>query len=100
MVDLNLDELDATASESKATYAEIKAYVWEHHALKVSSLYISQVKRKCGLEVGKNYNVSAVSARKGTRHHGGVTMVSNDTIAIGKMMLLLSTANNPDSLIG
>ena len=55
---MNLDELDATASESKATYAEIKAYVWEHHALKVSSLYISQVKRKCGLEVGKNYNVS------------------------------------------
>lgn len=58
VVDLDLDELDATASESKATYAEIKAYVWEHHALKVSSLYISQVKRKCGLEVGKNYNVS------------------------------------------
>ena len=58
VVDLDLDELDATASESKATYAEIKAYVWEHHTLKVSSLYISQVKRKCGLEVGKNYNVS------------------------------------------
>ena len=58
VVDLDLDELDATTSESKATYAEIKAYVWEHHALKVSSLYISQVKRKCGLEVGKNYNVS------------------------------------------
>ena len=58
VVDLDLDELDATTSEGKATYAEIKAYVWEHHASKVSSLYISQVKRKCGLEVGKNYNVS------------------------------------------
>ena len=51
------------------------------------------------VEVGESES-SAVSARKGTRHHGGVTMVSNDTIAIGKMMLLLSTANNPDSLIG
>ena len=37
---------------------EIKAYVWDKHHLKVSSLYISQVKRKCGLEVGQNYNLS------------------------------------------
>ena len=39
-----------------ATYPQIKAYVLEHSGLKVSSLYISQVKRKCGIEVGKNYN--------------------------------------------
>lgn len=58
VVDLDLDELDTTATEAKATYAEIKAFVWQHHGLKVSSLYISQVKRKCGLEVGHNYNVS------------------------------------------
>ena len=57
-VDLNLDELDLTAAESKATYDEIKAYVLEKYGLKVSSLYISQVKRKCGLEVGQNYNLS------------------------------------------
>ena len=57
-VDLNLDELDLTAAESKATYDEIKAYVLEKHGLKVSSLYISQVKRKCGLDVGQNYNLS------------------------------------------
>ena len=57
-VGLDLDELDATSAEKKATYEEIKAWVWEHHQLKVSSLYISQVKRKCGLEVGKNYNLS------------------------------------------
>ena len=37
---------------------EIKVYVWEKHNMKVSSLYISQVKRKCGLEVGQNYNLS------------------------------------------
>ena len=57
-VELNLDELDLTAAESKATYEEIKEYVLEKHGLKVSSLYISQVKRKCGLDVGQNYNLS------------------------------------------
>ena len=57
-VELNLDELDLTAAESKATYEEIKAYVLEKYDLKVSSLYISQVKRKCGLDVGQNYNLS------------------------------------------
>ena len=40
-----------------ATYPQIKAYVLEHSGLKVSNLYISQVKRKCGIEVGKNYNL-------------------------------------------
>lgn len=57
-VELNLDELDLTSAESKATYDEIKAYVLEKHGLKASSLYISQVKRKCGLDVGQNYNLS------------------------------------------
>ena len=57
-VELNLDELDLTSAESKATYDEIKAYVLEKHGLKVSSLYISQVKRTCGLDVGQNYNLS------------------------------------------
>ena len=57
-IDLDLDELDATAAETKATYEEIKAYIWDTHHLKVSSLYISQIKRKCGLEVGQNYNLS------------------------------------------
>ena len=57
-VDLDLDEVDVTSAESKATYTEIKDYVFEEHGLKVSSLYISQVKRKCGLEVGENYNLA------------------------------------------
>ena len=56
-VDLDLGEMDLTAAESKATYEEIKAYVLEKFGLKVSHLYISQVKRKCGLEVGPNYNL-------------------------------------------
>ena len=56
-VDVSIDELDVTATESKATYDEIKAYVLEKYGLKVSSLYISQVKRKCGLDVGQNYNL-------------------------------------------
>ena len=56
-VDVSMDELDVTAAESKATYDEIKAYVLEKYGLKVSSLYISQVKRKCGLDVGQNYNL-------------------------------------------
>ncbi len=56
-VEIELDELDLTSSESKATYAEIKDYVLKEHGLKVSNLYISQVKRKCGIEVGENYNL-------------------------------------------
>ena len=56
-VGLDLDELEVTPAESRATYGEIKAYVWEKFGLKVSSLYISQVKRKCGLDVGENYNL-------------------------------------------
>ncbi|MCD8090194.1 MAG: 23S rRNA (uracil(1939)-C(5))-methyltransferase RlmD [Clostridiales bacterium] len=57
-VDLDLDELDATSAEAKATYQEIKDYVLKEHNLKVSSLYISQVKRKSGLPVGQSYNHS------------------------------------------
>lgn len=56
-IDLDLDELDATSAEVKATYQEIKDYVLKEFGLKVSSLYISQVKRKCGIEVGENYNL-------------------------------------------
>ena len=57
-VEIELDELDMTTAESKATYKEIQEYVLKEHGLKVSNLYISQVKRKCGIEVGENYNLS------------------------------------------
>ena len=56
-IDLDLDELNATSAELKATYQEIKDYVLKEFGLKVSNLYISQVKRKCGIEVGENYNL-------------------------------------------
>ena len=57
-VTIELDNVDITSAETKATYDEIKKYVAEHNAgMKVSNLYISQVKRKCGIEVGKNYNL-------------------------------------------
>ena len=56
-VEIELDELDLTSAESKATYKEIQEYVLEKYGLKVSNLYISQVKRKCGIEVGVNYSL-------------------------------------------
>ena len=57
-VTIELDDVDITSAETKVTYDEIKKYVAEHNAgMKVSNLYISQVKRKCGIEVGKNYNL-------------------------------------------
>lgn len=56
-VELHMDELDLTAAESKATYEEIKDYVLEHSGLKVSSLYIAQVKEKCGIIERVNYNL-------------------------------------------
>ncbi len=55
-VELKMDELDLTAAENKATYEEIKEYVLEHTGLKVSSLYIAQVKQKCGIIERTNYN--------------------------------------------
>ncbi len=55
-VELNLDEMDLTAVEKKATYQEIKDYALEHSGLKVSSLYIAQVKQKCGIIERENYN--------------------------------------------
>ena len=63
-VDLDLDELDITSAESKATYQEIKDYVLKEFGLKVSTLYISQIKRKCGIDVGEHYNVSQKENQK------------------------------------
>lgn len=56
-VELYMDELDLTAAESKATYEEIKNYVLEHTGLKVSNLYIAQIKQKCGIIERANYNL-------------------------------------------
>ena len=57
-VTLDMDEMDLTSTESKATYEEIKKYVAEHNdGMKVSSLNIAQVKRKCGLELAENFNL-------------------------------------------
>ena len=55
-IDLNMDELDLTDAEKKATYQEIKDYVLEHSGKKASSLYIAQVKQKCGIIERENYN--------------------------------------------
>ena len=55
-IKLDLSELDITAAETKATYQEIKDYVLKKYGLKISSLYISQVKTKCGIIERKNYN--------------------------------------------
>ncbi|MFI3284603.1 MAG: 23S rRNA (uracil(1939)-C(5))-methyltransferase RlmD [Erysipelotrichaceae bacterium] len=57
-VELNMDELDLTSAESKATYAEIKEYVLENSGLKVTNLYIAQVKDKMGIKERVNYHVS------------------------------------------
>lgn len=57
-VDLDLDGLDVTSAESKATYNEIQQYVLKETGLMVSNLYIAQIKKKCGLEVGENYNLA------------------------------------------
>ena len=57
-VEFSLEDMDMSGFQKGATYEQIKTYVLEHSGLKVSSLYISQVKRKCGLDVGQNYNLS------------------------------------------
>ena len=55
-VEVSMDELDVTAAESKATYNEIREHVWEHHQLRVSNLYIAQVKQKYSIIERENYN--------------------------------------------
>ena len=55
-VDVSMDELDVTAAESKATYDQIRDYVWEHYQLKGSNLYIAQVKQKYGIIERENYH--------------------------------------------
>ena len=57
-VEIKLDELDLPSAESKATYAQIKEYVWNKFQLKVSTLYIAQIKRKCGIELREHSNKS------------------------------------------
>ncbi len=58
-VTIELDDMDITSAETKATYDEIKKYVAEHNdGMKVSNLYISQIKKKCEIEVGKNLRIA------------------------------------------
>ena len=64
---LEMDELDVTSVESKATYEEIKEYVLEKHGLRVTNLYIAQVKRKCGIIERENYNKSKSEVAKQTQ---------------------------------
>ena len=55
-IEVKMDELDLTAAEKKATYEKIREYVFEHTGLKVSHLYIAQVKQKYGIIERENYN--------------------------------------------
>ena len=56
-VDFSLEDMDLSEFKGKATYEQIKAYVLEQTGLKVSSLYIAQIKKKCGLDVGEDFNL-------------------------------------------
>ena len=56
-VEFPLEEMDMSGFQQGATYEEIKKYVLDQYGMKVPSLYIAQVKQKCGLEMGKNYNL-------------------------------------------
>ena len=73
-ITVDMDELDLTASEAKATYQEIKDYIFEKHGVKVSSLYIAQVKEKHGIIERENYNI-----RKATRRMD--SLLDNSTTA-------------------
>ena len=63
-VEIKLDELDLTSAESKASYAQIKEYILEKFDLKVSTLYIAQVRRKYGLDIREHYNISNNESQK------------------------------------
>jgi len=57
-VEFSLEDMDTSSFRGKATYDQIKGYIEERYGIKVSTLYISQIKRKCGLEVGESFNKS------------------------------------------
>ena len=54
-VDFSLEDMDLSEFKGKATYAHVKEYILSESGLKVSSLYIAQVKKKCGIETGENH---------------------------------------------
>ena len=56
-VDFSLEDMDLSGLQGKATYEKIKEYILEQTGLKFSSLYIAQIKKKCGLDVGENFNL-------------------------------------------
>ncbi len=56
VIEVRPEELELGSLKTHGTYEEIKSYVLKKHGLKVSTLNISQVKRKCGLDVGEAYN--------------------------------------------
>ena len=66
-IEVAMDELDLTSAESKATYEEIREYVLEHTGLKVSHLYIAQVKQKYGIIERENYNPKTPSSPNARR---------------------------------
>ena len=57
-INLDMDELDLTAAECKATYQKIKDYIQDNYGYHIPSLYIAQIKRKLGIDIGVNYNLS------------------------------------------
>ena len=66
-IDVGVDvaEMKGTSAETKTTYEKIKKYVAEHNdGMKVSSLYIAQVKRKCGLELVESFNLPKLEDSK------------------------------------
>ena len=65
-MEIDPEELNTITAKVSPTYPEIKAYVLEHHGLKVSSLAIAQTKKKCGLEVGECYNLPSGHGRPPT----------------------------------
>lgn len=63
-VDFSLEDMDLTELRGKATYAQVKEYILNEFGLKVSSLYIAQVKKKCGIETGENHNLPKSEAAR------------------------------------
>lgn len=63
-VDFSLEDMDLSEFKGKATYEQIKEYVLEQTGLKVSNLYIAQVKKKCGLDVSENFNLPKSESAK------------------------------------
>lgn len=88
-IDPDMDELDLTSAEAKATYQEIRQYIHDKYEDKIPNLYISQTKRKFGMEVGSNYNLSKKDSQDVPQYPSEKELIIIDAVKFFRMVYMV-----------